>query len=426
MSPGIADGSGPGSPFASGREDRSVRRRRLPLARWSSLALALAVAAGADGAEPRVVRVDPGKSYRPLLRELRPGDELVLLPGEYEGDALLQVSGTREKPITIRGVIDGDRRPEMRLTGRRGNLWRIEANHLVIRDLAFHAARGYAIRIGRAEGIVIENCLFRDCGGGAISANSGDVNGLRISGCRFLEMPVPPNYIGHHDGKLDVRDFVFERNVIDGSKIRTSGIGYGIQLKLNVRGGVIRENFITGTQGPGIMVYGADAAKPDDASLIERNIVVGSRTCPGIVVGGGPAVVRNNLVIGCRGGGIALQNYGGRNLLDRITLVDNLALANQRHDFSVTRPVTAFVATGNRSWRAASGDGFRGLPQSAEHEGNRTIVMGDALRRLVAQSGKIVPTNASLTSVWAVPGSQSREVADARALEEMLTALSAP
>jgi hypothetical protein len=172
---------------------------------------------------------------------------------------VVQVSGTPDRPITIRGVIEGDERPELRFTGRGHNLWRIAGNHLRIKDLTFHATHAYGIRVERADDVVIENCIFRQCGGGDLSANSAHVHGLRIAGCRFLGSRRTPVYIGNHQGTLNIANFVFEGNVIDGRRI-DGGIGYGIQLKLNVRGGVIRDNYITGTLGPGIMVYGAEDA----------------------------------------------------------------------------------------------------------------------------------------------------------------------
>jgi hypothetical protein len=67
-----------------------------------------------------------------------------------------------------------------------------------------------------------------------------------------------------------------------------------VQLKLNTTG-IIRDNVIVDTKGPSIMVYGAlDVGRP---SLIERNLVVGSHNSSGIVVGGGPVMVRNNIAV---------------------------------------------------------------------------------------------------------------------------------
>lgn len=350
----------------------------------------------------KTLKVTPEQDYTSVLKELKPGDELVLLPGVHRGHAVLRASGTAQKPITIRGVIEEGERPELRFSERGHNLWRIRASHIRLQDLTFHATRAYGIRIGEVADIEIENCVFRDCGGGDLSASSGDVQGLRIRGCRFLRGRRAPVYIGNHQGDLDVRGFVFEGNVIDGSKIEAVGstIGYGIQLKLNVRGGVIRENFITGTLGPGIMVYGAENAKPGDASLIEKNIVIGSRRNPGIVIGGGPAMARNNLVMECRSGGIQLLNYGGRNLLEGIRVVDNIAVKNGRYGLSIDRPVRDLELLGNRVWTEDEEESFRGIPERGVVRDNRVEPVETSLRGMVDRFRETVPAQNTLSSIW--------------------------
>jgi hypothetical protein len=88
-------------------------------------------------------------------------------------------------------------------------------------------------------------------------------------------------------------------------------IGYGIQVKLN-SAGVICDNVVGDTKGPGIMVYVA----VDDGRgiMVERNFVRGFLRSSGIVGSGGPAIVRNNILGGNRGGGIGLEDYAARGL----------------------------------------------------------------------------------------------------------------
>lgn len=348
-------------------------------------------------AAPRIHEVAPGENYVEILRTLLPGDELVFLPGIHEGHAVLTASGEAERPITIRGTAKDGNLPELRFTGRGNNLWRIKASHLIIRDLAFHATHAYGMRIERADNITIDGCQFRECGGGDLSANSADVDGLHIRNSRFIGSPCTPVYIGHQDGKLAINNFVFERNIIDGSRIN-QGVGYGIQLKLNVRGGVIRENYIFGTQGPGIMVYGSANAAPEDAQRVERNIIVGGRNNPGIVVGGGPAIVQGNLLLGGRSGGIAVQNYGGRDILDGIHLVDNVMALNRSSDLSVSGSARGLVAQGNRAWTGAEAGGFRGV---SEGENDNLAGPADAaLQEMVAGLSARLPNAAELLPAW--------------------------
>jgi hypothetical protein len=363
------------------------------------LAAPIAVGAPADERPPRVIEVAAGEDYRAKLAGLRPGDELRFLPGVHEAHAIVQVSGTPDHPITIRGVMDSGERPELRFTGRGHNLWRIAGRHLRVKDLCFHATHAYGIRVERADDLTIENCIFRQCGGGDISANSAHVHGLRIVGCRFVGSPRTPVYVGNHQGKLNIAHFVFEGNVIDGRSI-DGGIGYGIQLKLNVRGGVIRDNVITGTRGPGIMVYGVQDAAAEDASVIERNVVVGSRNNPGIAIGGGPALVRNNLVIGCRAGGIGVFDYGGRGRLMGIRIEENGAAMNMGGDLSIRGHLAASTLKANRIWARQSDARLPGRDQAGlEVAANHLQLGSQALQQVVERLEDVVPSDAARNAV---------------------------
>ena len=359
--------------------------------------LGFMLAASVASAEPagRVYEVAPEDDYRITLRQLQPGDELRFLPGVHEGHAVIRAAGEPERPITIRGVVEDGERPELRFTGRGHNLWRIRGDHLHIRDLSFHATHAYGIRVDRADDITIENCVFRDCGGGDISANTANVDRLHIRGCRFIGSRRTPVYIGQHDGELDIDDFRFERNLIDGRRIE-GGIGYGIQLKLNVRGGMIRDNIVFGTRGPGIMVYGAEGAQEGGQSLIERNLVVGSRRHPGIAVGGGPAVVRHNITIAGHGDGIGVFDYGGRGMLEQITLEGNLSALNRGHDLSIRGRIRDLTAMDNRIYHRPGGSGIRGLRASGQVSGNESTGAGSALREVVEQVEDAVPDEAAV------------------------------
>src|SRR5262249_37338413 len=74
-------------------------------------------------------------------------------------------------------------------------------------------------------------------------------------------------------------------------------------------------------------VYGSNRGDPP--SVVERNYVEGSQNDAGINVGGGPAIVRNNIVVGNAYNGIWAQDYGGRGLQQNVWIVHNTVLANQ-------------------------------------------------------------------------------------------------
>jgi parallel beta helix pectate lyase-like protein len=133
-------------------------------------------------------------------------------------------------------------------------------------------------------------------------------------------------YLGCHDGRwCQVSRLLVEQNYINGVRADGGGIGYGIQVKLNSTA-IIRDNVIVDTKGPGIMVYGADDAA--EGSIVERNFVAGSQTSSAIVIGGGPAIVRNNIATSSAEAGIALENYGRRGLLRGIAILHNTVWDN--------------------------------------------------------------------------------------------------
>jgi hypothetical protein len=124
-----------------------------------------------------------------------------------------------------------------------------------------------------------------------------------------------------------VTDAVVQRNYIAGVEAGHSEIGYGVQVKLGSTA-AIRDNVIVRTKGPGIMVYGSrDRAR---ASVIEGNFVADSRTSSGLVLGGGPVVVRNNISVGAAEAGIAIEDYGGRGLLHGVVIAYNSVYGGRR------------------------------------------------------------------------------------------------
>jgi hypothetical protein len=75
-------------------------------------------------------------------------------------------------------------------------------------------------------------------------------------------------------------------------------------------------------------VYGASDAA--NVSAVERNFVAGSRTSSAIVVGGGPAIVRNSVATTSVEAGIGLEDYGRRGPLGGVGLPTTLPTAASR------------------------------------------------------------------------------------------------
>ena len=288
----------------------------------------LALALVGWGAGPAgATEIGPEDDFCGAVNQLQPGDELRLRPGDYQGPCVIRRGGSPGAPTTI-AAADPQQRPRILYDGITANVLEVRTGHLVIRGLEFGPTRPDvdAIRIMLGNGLVIENCRFVQVGGIAITANNMSVQGLTIRGNVIEGSRSTGMYFGCHDGqRCVVSDLLVAGNLIRGVTAAPDQVGYGLEIKLN-SSGIVRDNIILRTKGPGIMVYGARDLLTQN--LVERNVVMGSERAAGIVVGGGPAVVRNNVVLTNNDGGISLQDYGKRGLLRRIAIIHNTIYGN--------------------------------------------------------------------------------------------------
>jgi nitrous oxidase accessory protein NosD len=280
-------------------------------------ALALPVPAAA-------LEIGPDADLCAATRGLGPGDELVLRPGEYTGPCAIRHGGQPGAPVVIRAQ-DPEHPPRIVHDGRRGNYLEVRADHVVVRGLAFGPAgprnEADGIRIYAHRDVTIEDCEFTGLGGIAVVANHTNLRGLVVRRNVVTDTRSTAMYFGCHDGvTCAVTDVLIEGNLIKGVTASDREIGYGVQIKLNSQA-VIRDNVVLDTKGPGIMVYGA--RDPAVVSVIERNLVAGARRSSGIVLGGGPATIRNNVSLDHSGAGIRLEDYQKRGLLRHVMIAHN-------------------------------------------------------------------------------------------------------
>lgn len=73
------------------------------------------------------------------------------------------------------------------------------------------------------------------------------------------------------------------------------------------------------------MVYGSQDLTT--SILVERNVTMGSRHSAGILVGGGPVIVRNNIGISNDEDGITLEDYKKRGFLRSVNNVADAGTA---------------------------------------------------------------------------------------------------
>lgn len=294
---------------------------------WKAIAGAL-LAAGVLWAPPaHALEIGPDSNFCAALRGLPPGEDLILQPGDYEGACVIKRGGTLEAPVAIRAA-DPQRKPRIVYRGRNANVLEVRASHVRIDGLAFAPTQWGVdgIRIFGGTDITVENCEFSGLGGIAVVSNHESVTGLSVLRNSIVGSKSTGMYFGCHEGvKCRVTDLRVEGNFIHQVQATDPEIGYGLEVKLNSVG-VIRDNVIVDTKGPGIMVYGSRDALA--VSVVERNFVMNSRGSSGIVVGGGPAIIRNNIAVGNVEGGIGLEDYGRRGLLRGIVVAYNTLYKN--------------------------------------------------------------------------------------------------
>jgi hypothetical protein len=275
----------------------------------------------------RAAEIGPGEDLCTAINMLQPGEELALAPGEYSGPCTIQRGGRAGAPIVVRAA-DPGQRPRIVYRGASANVLDVKADHVTVRGLAFGpTAPGVdGVRVFARAGVSVTDCEFDGLGGIAVAANHTSITGLSVLRNVITNSGSSGMYFGCHEGvECVVSELRVEDNFIEHVNASEPEIGYGLQVKLNSTG-VIRNNVIVDTKGPGIMVYGArDGLR---SNLVERNVVMGSRTSSGIVIGGGPAIVRNNVVLLNREAGIGLEDYGGRGLLRSVIVAHNSVYKN--------------------------------------------------------------------------------------------------
>lgn len=370
-------------------------------------------------AKGNVVEIWPSTpgGYQAAVGNLQPGDVLVLHQGSYPGYKTLHASGTRARPITIRGYGHGESKPVLVYNGTSHNHWEIRASHVIVQGLGFDTPNVYSIRIRSLGGNEIDNVSlvnnrFVGCGGGCISANAGEGiwTNIRIVDNLILDAERTPVYIGNHQGTASFHSFLFEGNVIDGRSITANDVvGYGIEVKLNVDNAVIRHNYIVGTRGPGIMIYGLDNNHPDaQRSIVRGNIVINACQSRSLLVGAGPAIVRHNLVMGGGFSGYGISDYGNRHLSDGIRVIGNTAVRNSPWGFWIdpnpaSSGMTDLVMFNNLAYAYPSGTGYHHLPADTAanviHDNHETLATQLIADKLDALSGRI-PAPQDLQPIW--------------------------
>jgi hypothetical protein len=298
--------------------------------------------------------IGPEANFCAEINALEPGDELVLRGGKYQGPCTIRRGGRPGAPTIIRAA-NLSHRPWIVYEAQSDNVLNIRADYVTIRGLNIGPTQTDVdgIRIYARNGITIEDCQFSEMGGIAVVANHNSARGLIVRRNIIANTLATAMYFGCHDGSSCVISELFiEKNFIRGVSAPDPAIGYGIQVKLNSVG-ILRNNVIVGAKGPGIMVYGTHNLNL--RNVVEGNFVANSRTSSGIVVGGGPADVWNNISVENREAGIGIQDYMGRGLLRKISIDHNTIYNNSQSGIAVRSQGEVDVTISNNAIASRSG-----------------------------------------------------------------------
>lgn len=258
--------------------------------------------------------IAPGEDWCAAFNAASPGDTVTLAAGEHAGVCWLSASGEPDNPITLAG--DG---ASIVYAGVSSNVTDVDASHIIISGLHFGptSADIDAIKIHGGDDIVVTGCTFEAVGGISVSANSADTSSVSIIANTFTDLAATGLYLGCHDGSCTSTGFAIAANIFDG--VTSSGVGYAMEIKLG-SWGVIAENTVYDAQGPAIEVYGAE---DDSWTIVTRNLLIASRDAATLEIGGGPAIVDNNVVIGGAGAALMVYDYGGRGLVRDVFVQGN-------------------------------------------------------------------------------------------------------
>ena len=258
---------------------------------------------------------------------LRPGDRLEIGAGTYSVVPLwdLRASGTAEAPIWIEAAKDAQvvvTRPNAKQNvlniGQGGPV-----QFLCVRGIEFTGG-GHGVRLGQCHQVWIDRCHIHHNDGVCLSANSGNTSNLYLTRNHIHHGggTAEGMYLGSHDGRKVMSESVIALNHVHDCR---GSQGDGIEVKQGSWGNLIAENHIHDCNYPCLTIYGTGGKSPN---IIERNLCYNSGDS--VIQVQGEAVVRNNVFINGRNGGIASKDHEGRTL--NLQIIHNTVI-NRGHAF---------------------------------------------------------------------------------------------
>jgi MYXO-CTERM domain-containing protein len=273
-----------------------------------ALVAASSLLVGAAPAAAAVAELTPADDVEAAINAALPGDEIVLSGGTYALTERfgISVSGTVEAPVIVRAK-DGER-PILHREGADQNVIDVDvASYVVFRGLEVSGG-SHGLRLIDAQFVTIEECEIHGTADVALSANSGDsYEGLRILRNHIHDTSGTGEgmYLGCNEDACRVFDSLIEGNYVHHTNGPNVEQGDGIELKEGSYGNVVRDNVIHDTNYPCILTYGT--VGNGAPNVIERNLMwnCGDHA----IQSAADAVIRNNIILGARANGIAMQPH---------------------------------------------------------------------------------------------------------------------
>lgn len=235
------------------------------------------------------------------LKNLQPGDEVVVHAGTYTTPGLLQVTwaGTAAAPIVVRGA-DGER-PIM-LGNPSQNVIDLGGSYFTLKNFEITGG-GHGVRLAASDHATLEDLVIHGIDDVGISCNRPNAPCSDIT-IRHNEIYDTGHagtgegmYLGGNDATTIFKDSLVERNYvhdIGGDQ------GDGIEIKTGASGVIVRDNVIIRSKYPGITMYGFDGTGA--RNIVERNFVQTTQENGIQIVG--QIIVRNNIILGATANGI--------------------------------------------------------------------------------------------------------------------------
>jgi len=252
------------------------------------------------------------------LCNIVPGQTLMVLPGIYHESVILGAFGHADKPITIQGVVEGERWPVLDGESRRTmGIAFVESTNIHVENLEFRNYTDEGLDLLLGSDFVLRHNRFIDNGRASTDPDAdGEGFGLNIDG---------------------VQKVLVEKNEVAGNgpnakRWQQYTLGTGINT-FELTNGIIRDNDIHDTVGGGILVEdGADVLVENNRIQNNELDANGDYWDGGVWVDGSKNVtLRNNTITGNHGPGVVLSDedlqypqasFGF--VLERNTITDNL------------------------------------------------------------------------------------------------------